>query len=308
MEGCCLTAEGRMTQLAEEYFHEPALRQLASEFIVYKSTESGVFGTLASLHCQMHGGTADQAVYAAAAAELMMLALDIYDDLQDGDNDAVPWAQCPPPLALNSAIGFQALALEALRRGGEGCPARHTELAIQKLNEGVLRAVNGQHADLRSEWQTEEACLQMIADKSGALVAAVCMAGTALAAGERGCYEAIAAYGQAIGIAAQLRNDVDGLERWDKRNDLLHRKRTLPLLFIMEDQTEEAERLRAYYSHRIGLEEILTDKLGVMEYIRRCGCLEYAQVHRYIQKGVAEQIIAGLELEEHWKEALLEYT
>lgn len=309
MGASSLAVDVLMKQVVGQYFHESALYDLANEFIGYKATESGVFGELAALHCQMHGGTAEQAGHAAAGAEFMLLALDIYDDLQDRDNDEVPWMRCPPPLALNVAVGLQAAALEALRRGGEGQPGEYAELAIRRLNEGVLRAVNGQHADLLGEWQSEEACLQMIADKSGALVAAVCMAGAALAAGEQGySFEQIAAYGQAIGIAAQLRNDIEGLERWDRRNDLLHRKRTLPLLYVMEDQAEEAELLRAYYKQTITLDELLADKLRVMAYIQRCGCIEYARVHQYIQKGKAEQMIAELELEERWKQALLAYT
>ncbi|WP_028559084.1 polyprenyl synthetase family protein [Paenibacillus pinihumi] len=295
---------GKMVELVESHVYEPELRRLAKEFIAYKATESGVFGRLASLHCEMFGGTAGQAEYAAAAAEIMILALDIYDDLQDLDNDAVPWSKIPAALSLNVAIALQALCIEAVRLGAEG-DDRRAMLAMKLLNQGVLKAVNGQHTDLRNEWATEEECLQMIADKSGALVAAVCLAGTALATGEYN--ESVAAYGQALGVAAQLRNDIAGVERWDKRNDLLHRKRTLPLFYVLEEPGEKADMLRAYYDGELSRDEVLEHKQELMQYVQECGCIEYARVHARIKEYEVEQVLSAMELEEHWKEKLRQY-
>ncbi|MBJ6361123.1 polyprenyl synthetase family protein [Paenibacillus sp. GCM10012307] len=295
---------GKIEELVESYFHEPELRRLAKEFIAYKATESGVFGKLASLHCEMFGGSARQAEYAAAAAETMILALDIYDDLQDLDNDAVPWSQVPAALSLNVAIALQALSIEAVCRGAEGDDGR-AMLAMRLLNHGILKAVNGQHTDLRNEWATEEECLQMIADKSGALVAAVCLAGTALATGKYN--ESVAAYGQALGVAAQLRNDIAGVERWDKRNDLLYRKRTLPLFYVLEEPGEKADMLRAYYDGALSRDDVLLHKQELMEFVQECGCIEYAQVHARIKEYEIEKVLAQMELEEHWKEQIRQY-
>ncbi|XEC96265.1 polyprenyl synthetase family protein [Paenibacillus tarimensis] len=288
----------------EDHFHEPELRRLALEFLEYKAAEISVFGQLAALHCRMFGGDEELADCAAAASELAILALDIYDDLQDNDNDSAPWSKVEPFFALNVAIGLQALSLETIRRGLRNDPGKATA-ALAILNRSVIRAVNGQHADLRNEFATEEECLRMIAEKSGALVAGVCLAGTAMATGDYN--DIVAAYGEAIGVAAQIRNDIAGIERWDRRNDILFRKRTLPVLFVLEQAGEEASLLQAYYEQRISKEELLDNKVELMRYIRSCGCIEYAHVIARLKGFDAESALMMLQVDDYWKEQLRYY-
>jgi competence protein ComQ len=285
----------------EKTFYKEELRRLGLRFVEHKLGEKCVFGQLTSLHCRMFGGNAERAYAAAAAIELMILALDIYDDLQDRDNETVPWSHVDPALALNAAIGLQALSIDQMRRIGdwEEEVAGKSAEAADILNRGVLRAVNGQHMDLLNESDTEEECLRMIADKSGVLVSTSCLVGTVMATDEH--HELVTAYGEALGIAAQIRNDIAGIERWDLRNDLLFRKRTLPILYVLEQKETEALLIRDYYEGNASREDLLARKTELMSYIRSCGCIEYAEVHARLKRYEAEAGIVMLPVAERWK-------
>jgi len=289
-----------MRTSAAEAFHDEELRSLADQFIVYKQSEGGVFGTIAAIHCKMFGGNDLQASAAAAAVELMILSLDIYDDLQDRDNEQVPWSAISPALALNAAIGLQALAVSVLMELPIAMDRKMA--AIKALNKGILNATNGQHADLLNETMTEDECLAMIENKSGALVASACLVGAALMTDEYA--ELIESYGRALGVSAQINNDVEGIQRWSTRNDLLARKQTLPIQFVLEQQSEEAAAVRSYYDGIISRDELLADKHGIMDYIQSCGCIEYALVLGRLKQYEVMGALEQLPVEEEWKDQL----
>ncbi|PWV92105.1 competence protein ComQ [Paenibacillus cellulosilyticus] len=281
-------------------FHDEELRSLVDQFIEYKQTEGGVFGKFASLHCSMFGGDDQLSAAAAAAVELMILSLDIYDDLQDQDNELVPWSAVPPSLALNAAIGLQALSVDILME--LSIATNRKMAAVNALNKGILGAVNGQHADLLNDAMTEDECLAMIENKSGALVAAACLVGTALVTDDY--HEIIRSYGKAIGVSAQINNDVEGVQRWSTRNDLIARKQTLPIQFVLEQQTEEAAVIRSYYDGNITRDELLINKSSIMDYIQGCGCIEYALIIGRLKQYEAMNAIAELPVSDEWREQL----
>ncbi|GFN33121.1 polyprenyl synthetase family protein [Paenibacillus xylaniclasticus] len=281
-------------------FHEPELKSLVEQFVEYKQTEGSSFGQLAALHCRMFGGDEQHAAAAAAAVDLMILSLDIYDDLQDQDNDTVPWSKISPALALNAAIGLQALSVEVLMSLPSSIDRKAA--AVDALNQGILGAVNGQHADLLNKPLSEEESLQMIADKAGSLVAASCLVGTALMTDEH--HDIVIQYGRAIGVTAQLNNDVAGIKAWSTRNDLLARKLTLPVQFLLEQKSDEAAVVRRYYDREITAEQLLEHKHAIMDYIHNCGCIEYGLVLGRLKQYEAEEGIAQLPVEESWREQL----
>ncbi|WP_127533402.1 polyprenyl synthetase family protein [Paenibacillus kobensis] len=285
-------------------FHEAELRSLAEQFVEYKQTEGSSFGQLAALHCAMFGGDEQRATAAAAAIDLMILSLDIYDDLQDQDNDSVPWSKVPPALALNVAIGLQALSIDVLMKLPS--PIDRKAAAVQALNQGILGAVNGQHVDILNHLLTEEESLQMIADKAGSLIAASCLVGIALVTDEH--HDIVEQYGRAIGVSAQLYNDVKGITSWSTRNDLLARKLTLPVQFLLEQQSEEAAIVRKYYDGEITAAQLLEHKIAIMDYIHGCGCVEYGLVLGKMKQYEAEESIALLPVEETWREQLRSFV
>lgn len=289
-----------MRESVARAFQDVDLRSLVEQFVEYKQSESRTFGKIASLHCIMFGGEEKLAAAAAAAVELMILSLDIYDDLQDQDNDQVPWSTISPALALNAAIGLQALAVDVLM--DLPITADRKLAAVNVLNKGILGAVNGQHADLMNDAMTEDECLAMIENKSGALVAAACLVGAALVTDEH--HELIGQYGRALGVSAQIHNDVEGIQRWSTRNDLIARKQTLPVQFVLEQQTEEAAAVRGYYDGILSRDELLINKHAIMDYIQSCGCIEYALIIGRLKQYEVMNAIAELPVAEEWREQL----
>ncbi|MCB8818201.1 hypothetical protein [Desulfosporosinus shakirovi] len=64
----------------------------------------------------MFDGQSKDIFQAAAAVELMILSLDIFDDLQDQDNFSVPWHNINPALAMNIATGLLVLSTKAIEQ------------------------------------------------------------------------------------------------------------------------------------------------------------------------------------------------
>ncbi|WP_074048696.1 polyprenyl synthetase family protein [Paenibacillus ihumii] len=112
--------------------------------------------------------------------------------------------------------------------------------------------------DLLNDIHTEESYIEMVSEKSAALIAAACMVGTLLATGERS--EEVRLYAEHLGIAAQIKNDIRDLLNWDHKNDFLNRKRTLPTLYLIQSVGKVAfVDINLDNLQQLCLEEPLTD-------------------------------------------------
>lgn len=105
-----------MLELVNDYFPVKELKINMSEFITFKMNGHFPFGQLVILHYQMFGGQSKDIFNTAAAVELMILSLDIFDDLQDQDNFSVPWQRMDHALVLNIAIGLLMVSSKALEQ------------------------------------------------------------------------------------------------------------------------------------------------------------------------------------------------
>jgi len=289
-----------MRSKIDQYFVQQDLRLMAATFMEYKLRGSTIFSDLVRLHYRMFGGTSHDIEQAAAAIECMLLALDIYDDLQDKDNDVVPWSEVDPALAMNVAVGLQSLSMAMLEDAGFSNSTKNR--AVRYINQAILRAVNGQHTDLLNFINEEEDCLHMLRNKSGALVACACLVGATLVTDEYS--ELIAQYGQSIGVIGQIRNDMQGIQEWDVRNDLLYRKRTLPILYLLDFDHPQLHIVRSYYAGQATRDELLNHKLNIHDLIQSSGSLQYAEVILKTLQYEVKELVNRLPVEDHWKEQL----
>jgi competence protein ComQ len=69
---------------------------------------------LTLINCECVSGVSEVALPGAIAMELSALAADIFDDIQDQDNDDLPWRQIPTANALNLAICLSNLSSKAV--------------------------------------------------------------------------------------------------------------------------------------------------------------------------------------------------
>ncbi|MEW5323815.1 polyprenyl synthetase family protein, partial [Geobacillus thermoleovorans] len=160
----------------------------------------------------------------------MMLAGDLLDDLVDQDSLETWWSKAPPTTSLHMAIGLLLAGQKAIADLpiDDDKKVRAQSYILSRL----LQSLNGQHMDVTNDIQTETDYLQMLKKKSGSLVAMACFVGTALAGAEKNTV-IIEKYANDIGIAAQIDNDIDALYRWDEKNDIKAKKKSLPVLYML---------------------------------------------------------------------------
>lgn len=194
---------------------------------------------------------ADVALPAAVAVELVHDFSLLHDDLMDGDTERrhrpTAWTVFGMPAALLAGDGLLAVAYRMLE---ESC-APGSAAAQGLLASCVDRLVAGQADDLDFERRLDvsyDAYLAMAAGKTGALLGAACCLGAALGGANPEHVSALAQYGDELGLAFQLVDDLLGI--WGDPavtgkpvlSDLRSRKKSAPIVLA----AAASPQLRAY--------------------------------------------------------------
>jgi geranylgeranyl pyrophosphate synthase len=211
------------------------------------------------------GGSAPAVAELAAAVEVVHAYSLVHDDLPCMDDDDLrrgrPTAHraFDVPQATRAGYRMVALAARVLGRGLEALALsddRRREIALELFRAaGAGGMIGGQARDLEAEAQTlpVDALEEVHRRKTGALIAASCVIG-GLSAGDdvvRGHVEALRAYGDAIGLAFQIADDVlDATATSDQLGktagkDAARAKATFVTLLGVGAARAEAERLAA---------------------------------------------------------------
>jgi geranylgeranyl pyrophosphate synthase len=247
-----------------------------------------------------------QAVPAAVALEIAIAATDILDELADADPSPIIRLYGPGQ-AMNTAnlmlvVAQQTLLKQRLEPDGER--ALH---ALQALLDIGLKAGVGQHLDmLYSGLGLQEVNLEMAAHvtslKAGALIGGACRMGALMAGAEGEVLDVITHFGEELGGIAQVLNDIqdvlpqatglaaDALP--GRKTDISQRKRTLPIVFTLRDDSPEPNPLqRAFDSPKIsaGEEEALSQA------ILDAGGVQFAQLVIEVHKQNAIEAVERLD-------------
>ncbi|WP_047152350.1 polyprenyl synthetase family protein [Aneurinibacillus tyrosinisolvens] len=285
-----------MIAAVEKYISQKEIQDYLSRFIEQKAEGRFPFGKLAVSHYCAFGGEHKDIYKAAAAVELVILSLDIFDDLQDQDNDLMLWSQIALPVSMNLATGLLTLGIQLLCDTAFAIEKKMNALAF--INSLVTNAVSGQHKDITNAVRSEAEYIQTTKEKSGSLLAMACLVGTALVTAEH--HAAVRQYGEHVGIAAQIHNDIVDITRRDRKNDILHKKRTLPALFFLQKN----ERIKKYYEGTLEQHQILADKHAIVDEIKKSGVIEYAQVVARIHLYQAANLIQAMDISSEVKTKL----
>ena len=155
---------------------------------------------------ELCGGTAKDALYAAAALELIHTYSLIHDDLPAMDNDDMRRGKPSNHKAFGEANailagdGLQALAFYALSR----CPSKD---ALTYIAKGAFEMVMGQSLDVNSGG--DESLLRKLQDlKTGALFRAAVSSGAACAGANTLQREALVRFADAYGLLFQITDDI----------------------------------------------------------------------------------------------------
>jgi len=163
--------------------------------------------------CEACGGTQDAALDAACALEILHTYTLIHDDLPAMDDDTLRRGQPTCHIAFDEATAILAgdalltLAFEVLAKIPTIGSSLALELARAAGSQGVI---GGQAEDLAAEGKLPDAdrVEYIHRHKTAALIRAACVMGGLCAGANEDGLAALALYGESIGLAFQLTDDL----------------------------------------------------------------------------------------------------
>lgn len=221
--------------------------------------------TLALLAAEAVGGSAEEAIPAAAAIELAHNFSLLHDDVIDRDltrrHRPTAWTVFGVGPAILAGDALLALAYNLLAASGH--PAAKD--AACTLSAAVLGMVEGQCTDLSFETRPDvdlSECFDMAERKTALLLSCACAVGASFGGGRPAEVEQLRRFGLHLGFAFQLVDDLLGI--WGDpavtgksvRSDLQSRKKSLPVVAALTSGTTAGRNLATLY----GRSEPLSDE------------------------------------------------
>lgn len=242
---------------------------------------------LALLACQAAGGNPAMALPLAAGIQLIHDFSLIHDDIEDQSdtrrNRATVWSLWGIAQGINTGDGMFIVAHLALHGlVDKGVPPVTALEVLRRFDETILTICEGQFLDLSYEGNlgiTEDDYLAMIGRKTAALVAAAAELGAVVGGANAEMSEALADFGQNLGLAFQIQDDVLGI--WGDPEitgkpaaaDLYRRKLSLPVIHALTTSDQRAE-LAALY----GREQVSDrDVRGMLDILDSTGARAYTE-------------------------------
>lgn len=214
---------------------------------------------LAIAACEACGADSERVLPVAAALEMIHTYSLIHDDLPAMDDDALRRGKPTNHKVFGEAVAIlagDALLTEAFRIMSR---YRHPEVSaavlidvIESIAEasGSKGMAGGQVVDLESEDKKIdlEKLEQLHRHKTGRLIRVSVEAGVKLAGGSPSQVEALGLYGEKIGLAFQIADDVLDIEGGeeigkDVGSDVANHKSTYPSLLGLEESKQKAKQL-----------------------------------------------------------------
>lgn len=295
IEQICLDSvriKEKMKEIVSQKIMNQDLERYLQNFIESKDTFE--FADLALHHYLAFNGQDQKAIeLLAAGIELLILSFDIYDDLEDQDNGSAVWMKIDSSIALNAVTALYTLSIQVM------CQASHEPEFSQEILNFALQSIQGQHDDIVNAPQTEEACLEMIKNKSGALTALPCVMGVMLATGKY--HPIVASYSYELGIIAQIENDYRGL--YYLNNDFFQKKNTLAYLYLNKQFNDASAELLSLYQKPEEFVSINTKALK--RKLTEAGVIQYLLVMKHLSLQKIKNEMSQLKLEEDKTEKLL---
>ena len=220
------------------------------------------FESLLCMHLSdVLGNDPEQSLHLAGAIELVANFIEIHNDVQNGGqaskSDSIWWSWGPAQ-AINAGDGLHALARTSILNHPD-LTSDNILLAVKNLDRACLSLFEGQFSDINFRDQmeiTEPDFINMLSGKAGSLSS--CASYLATIPSKLGLTPATqASYGQIghdLGVAIQIRRDLRSIWGHDNtgitRDNLMLRRKTLPLIYTLNNSDEPTKRaiLTAYMS------------------------------------------------------------
>lgn len=172
--------------------------------------------------CEALGGDVEPAYYVAAALELGRIAAGCLDEWQDRDTDNALWQAIGPARTVNLATAMTVLSVLSLGRLAALGMEPALLLSLQKeFSLAVLHMSEGQLADLSGDVSLGNYA-EVAGAKTGSLLRLGCRAGALVAGATADIVTCYGDFGQALGVLAQVWNDLYGIASTTGKRDLDH--------------------------------------------------------------------------------------
>ncbi|MCX4097555.1 polyprenyl synthetase family protein [Nocardia sp. alder85J] len=201
------------------------------------------------------GGTPETAVHAAAAIELVHNFTLIHDDVMDRDalrrGRPTVWRVWGIDNAILVGDAMHGLAVRTLAEAPVSSPQ-----SVIQLTDSVIELCLGQQRDCAFETRqhiTVDECLTTVQQKTSSLLGCACVLGALAASAPPPVVERMNWFGRELGVAFQLVDDLLGIWGDPARtgkpvgNDLIRRKRSLPVVAALTSATSAGRDLEALY-------------------------------------------------------------
>lgn len=278
------------------------LKEQLLQYADYQSKNGFSFGELLILHYDMFNGPKTEEIYkVAAAVELLILSFDILDDIEDNDSLDKPWS-IEPSLALN--VTTTLLFVSAKVMVDTSLPNKDEAIAI--LLKYALRSINGQHKDLLNHCKTEADYIEMTLEKSGSLTKLACLIGAALAT--KDYPEEVEKYAGVIGLIGQINNDLVDITTWEDKNDLVHKKYTLPIIYLLNSEDNSLQMIRDYYDGKVEVSEIIEKQRFIDKKFIETGAITYTEIIKRVQQNKVFGEVKKLQVNQEYLAQLKKYV
>jgi geranylgeranyl diphosphate synthase type I len=269
------------------------------------------------LCCQTAGGEPEKALSAAAAIELIHNFSLIHDDIEDQSQlrrgRRTVWTIWGEAQAINAGDALFVLARNALLKlEAQGVPPQTILAAIERLDQTCLRLCRGQFLDMKFEQNMavrQEDYLEMIEGKTAALLGCAGYLGGLIATDDQTKAQVFWELGLALGLAFQIQDDWLGI--WGDEavtgkptaDDLRRRKKSLPVVFALNNLEPDAIQFRRLYSQPVLSEAEIKEAIALLEAL---GAKSYTETlaRCYIER--AEAALAAIEAAKDNKSVLQE--
>jgi geranylgeranyl pyrophosphate synthase len=221
------------------------------------------------------GGATPAAAMAAALVELSVAAIDIADDLIDGDFIGDRQEQ---HRAMNAAVGLGLLTQRAYVELAKLISAERAMRVAERAARWSLGSVDGQDRDVLLQARvdvSEDEALAVTRRKSGSLVRMAFEVGAAVATDDDQLIDRVGELGESVGLVAQLLNDLGGVDiASGNKTDFRARTKTPPVAFLIRSAAEEHKQVVLDWYADTDLEDparerelaILAHDLGAMDF------------------------------------------
>jgi competence protein ComQ len=292
-----------MIGVVDRHFQVAPLNDFLKRCIDEKMKETSLWSEITLCTHFMLGGNSSFIYRIGAFTELIILALDIIDDLVDRDSANKSWMKLPQSIVLNASIALLVAAIGEISILKE----QNTEQCLPlsgEINQLLTYAANGQHRDISNSLiETEEEYISIILNKSAPLKILACYMGYACIDHlSKTTIEQINEMARNLAIVAQIQNDINDLILFDVKNDLLDKKRTIPIMYLLSQNSSKHSIIKDYYEGSISSEQFLSKKKECVQYIRKSGCVEYSKIIQGLYLNKVEMIINSIHCDLTWKE------